>query len=79
MIGAQFRWVEPEDTGGRDVYLYHLQMMAPAVQQVMRLSPLRLWYMLLRSWCVPKHAVDFPLATESVRHLAVSYSKGQSQ
>ncbi|KAL3147790.1 Fibronectin type III domain-containing protein 3B, variant 2 [Trebouxia sp. C0010 RCD-2024] len=28
-----FRWVEPEDTGGRDVYLYHLQMMAPATQQ----------------------------------------------
>lgn len=30
---AQWRWAEPEDTGGRDVYEYHLQMISPVKEQ----------------------------------------------
>ncbi len=29
----QFKWKEPEDTGGRDIFEYHLQMAYPGNSQ----------------------------------------------
>lgn len=32
-MSAQFKWREPENTGGRDIFQYYLQMKPPPVDQ----------------------------------------------
>ena len=46
-VCVQFKWKEPEDTGGRDIYLYHLHMMTPGSSQEPQVMECSVLYLLL--------------------------------